>query len=116
MKKTIIAFDVDWTLIDNINVWTCQYVPNENIRTLLILLSRCKNVKIVVWSWWWEIHARQAVRLLWIEKYVWKIMSKNHLWKEDWKHKFEPEIVPDIAIDDIQDCKLWDINLIVREK
>jgi hypothetical protein len=29
---------------------------------------------------------------------------------------FKPDIKPDIAIDDVQDCELGIINLIVREK
>ena len=115
MKKIEICFDVDWTLINNKYEW--EYVANEDIRTLLIILSKFKNITIIVWSWGWEIHARQAVRLLWLEKYVDKITSKNHLWKDkNWKHIFDPALVPHIAIDDIQDCKLWIINLIVKEK
>lgn len=113
MKKVVIAFDVDGTLIRHSEK---EYIANENIRTLLISLSSFKNTKIIVWSWWWEIHARQAVRLLGLQKYVWKCMSKNHLWKVDWQHKFDPKIIPDIAIDDIQDCNLWLLNLIVKEK
>lgn len=116
MKKIIVAFDVDWTLIKIEDYWQCNYLPNENIRRLLVCFSKFKNVKIVVWSGWWEFHARQAVRFLGLEKYVWKIMAKNHIWKKDWKHQFEPDIKPDIAIDDIQDCELWLLNLIVREK
>jgi hypothetical protein len=32
------------------------------------------------------------------------------------RHVFNPDFTPDIAIDDIQDCDLGVVNLIVREK
>lgn len=114
MKKTVIAFDVDGTLINN--KYQGEYVANENIRDLLIILSKFKNTKIIVWSWGGEIHARQAVRLLGLEKYVDHICSKNHTGNIDGKHTFDPGIKPDIAIDDIQACELGIINLIVRQK
>jgi len=114
MKNITVAFDIDWTLRNN--QYENEIISNERIRTLLITLSTFKNIKIVVWSWGWELYAQQCVRALWISKYVDKIISKNHLWKKLGKHQFEPEIIPDIAIDDIQDCELWIINLICKEK
>lgn len=114
MQKITIAFDVDWTLINNEKA--PEIIANENIRTLLICLSTFKNVKIIVWSGGWELYARQVVRILWLESYVWKIMSKNHQWIVDWKHVFEPWFKPSLAIDDIQSCELWILNLIVKEK
>jgi len=48
MKKTVIAFDVDGTLINN--KYEGEYVANENVRNLLIILAGFKNIKIVVWS------------------------------------------------------------------
>ena len=115
MKKIIIAFDVDWTLRDN--RYEDTVVANERIRTLLITLSSFKNVKIIVWSWGWELYARQMVRALGLDLYVNYIISKNHIWKDlNGKHSFAPEVQPDIAIDDIQDCELGILNLIVKEK
>ena len=117
MKKILIAFDVDWTLIVNEPHWECTYTPNHKIVHLLRTLSSFKNIKILVWSGWWKEHCDRAVEELWIESFVWKTASKNHKWKdENWKHVFQPDYKPDIAIDDIQACDLWIINLIVREK
>ena len=117
MEKIIIAFDVDWTLIKNEPYWECNYIPNNRIVHLLEILSTFKNVKILVWSWSWVEHCKRAISELWIKKLIWKIADKNHKWKdENWKHIFEPWFKPDIAIDDIQWCELWLINLIVKEK
>ncbi len=117
MKKLTIAFDCDGTLIKNEPYWECNYIPNNRIIHLLEILSSFKNVKILVWSWWWKDHCDRAVEKLNIKKFVWKTADKNHLWVDsNWKHIFNPEFKPDIAIDDIQDCELGIFNLIVKEK
>ena len=113
VERITIAFDVDGTLIDNESDIP---VANERIRGLLVLLSSFKNVKIIVWSGGGEIYARQVGASIGIDKYVDEYASKNYQGKVDGKHVFDPEFRPDIAIDDIQDCKLGIINLIVREK
>lgn len=113
MKTVTIAFDVDGTLIDN---RIATPVANENIRTLLVILSGFKNVKVVVWSGSGELYARQCAAEIGIAKYVDEYWTKNHLGVVDGKHVFDPKFTPDIAIDDIQDCILGTINLIVREK
>lgn len=111
MRKVTIAFDVDGTLIDS------EGTPNWRITELLRILSRFKNVEIVVWSGGGKSYAESIVRMLSLEKYVKRCASKNHVGKsEDGKHLFDPELTPDIAIDDIQDCELGVFNLIVREK
>lgn len=111
MKKTIIAFDVDGTLIDE------NGEPYWRITELLRILSRFKNIEIVVWSGGGKSYAESIVRKLNLEKYVKRCASKNHLGKDDnGKHIFEPDLKPDIAIDDIQDCELGIANLIVRNK
>ena len=110
MKKIKIAFDVDGTLIGD------KGKVNKNIRTLLVILSSFKNVKIIVWSGSGELYARQVAQEIGIKQYVDQYASKNHLGKENGKHIFNPDITPDIAIDDIQDCILGKINLIVKEK
>lgn len=113
MKKTIIAFDVDGTLIDS------EGNTNWRITDMLRTFSRFKNVEVVVWSGGGKDYAEMWVRKLGLEKYVKKCYSKNHVATTKTmppKHIFEPEIKPDIAIDDIQDCELGLLNLIVREK
>lgn len=116
MKKTVVAFDVDGTLIQAGN--TGRPVANERIRSLLITLASFKNVKIVVWSGGGELYAKQVSDAIGITGYVNTFMSKNYLGKGEisGKHQFAPDIEPDIAIDDIQDCELGVLNLIVREK
>lgn len=101
MKKLVIAFDVDGTLISN-NI--DEIVFNERIRTLLITLASFKNTYIVVWSGGGELYAKQMVANLGIKKYVDKVIAKDN------------NLNPDIAIDDIQDTGLGKLNLIVREK
>ncbi len=116
MKKTVIAFDVDGTLIRN-DLWPEEIKGNFKIRNLLVTLSWFKNVHIIVWSWRWEEWAELVVTKLWLTKYVDWVYSKNHIWKDsDGKHQFDPDIIPDICIDDIQDCNLWMLNLICKEK
>jgi phosphoserine phosphatase len=115
MKKITIAFDVDGTLISNLSNGV---EANERIRTLLIALSSFKNTKIVVWSGGGELYARQAVREMGLHRYVDAYYDKHQITAKDSakRHNFKPDITPDIAIDDIQDCTLGRINLIVREK
>lgn len=90
--------------------------PNQRIVTLLIMLARFKNTKIVVWSGAGKDWADSAVRALNLQNFVSATYDKNHKGYENGKHIFEPDITPDIAIDDIHDCELGVANLIVREK
>ena len=113
MRLITIAFDVDGTLRNNTDD---TMVANERIRSLLVALSSFKNVKIVVWSGGGELYARQAARAMHVDQYVDEYASKNFVRKDGLKPIFEPDIKPDIAIDDIHDCELGIINLIVKEK
>ena len=115
MRKIVIAFDVDGTLRDN--QVEDKVVANERVRTGLIWLSSFKNTKIVVWSGGGELYARQVADTLGISKYVDSYASKNYTGKDsNNRHVFFPGFTPDIAIDDIQDCELGLLNLIVKEK
>ena len=117
MKNVVIAFDVDGTLISTGPGKDGLPAVNERIRTLLILLSSFKNVKIFVWSGGGAGYAQHIARQIGIHKYVTAYADKNHLGRDvNLKHIFLPDMKPDIAIDDIQDCDLGEINLIVREK
>lgn len=122
MKKIVIAFDVDGTLINNTKLDKGGGpVANERIRSLLIGLSSFKNVTIVVWSGGGETYARMIAAQIGIREYVDGYAGKNPqrtVGKEETAshHVFKPDIKPDIAIDDIQDCDLGILNLIVREK
>lgn len=121
MKKILIAFDVDGTLVDNEQPSELGVVANERIRQLLIILASFKNTKILVWSGGGELWARQAVKELGLKKYVDDYADKQYVKCPDCAepchhHTFGTDIKPDIAIDDIQACELGLINLIVREK
>lgn len=117
MKTITIAFDVDGTLVTTDSADTKRIVANERIRSILIALASFKNTRIIVWSGSGELWARQVGLSIGIDKYVSRYATKNHIGKnKDGKHLFDPGFIPDIAIDDIQDCDLGDINLIVREK
>lgn len=118
MNKITIAFDCDGTLIQDGAFAEHEIVANERVRSMLIALGHCKNVRIVVWSGGGELWARQVGAALELDRYVWKYTTKNLLPErdKDGHPQFAPDLKPDIAIDDIQDCNLGMINLIVREK
>jgi hydroxymethylpyrimidine pyrophosphatase-like HAD family hydrolase len=107
MEKLIVAFDVDGTLIHN-GYYPGGEIANERIITLLRILSSFKNIRIVVWSGGGKQYAERWVRLLGIEKEVWRVASKT-------EYPQIRELGRVIAIDDIQDTKLGEMNLIVNE-
>ena len=117
MRKVVIAFDCDGTLVTTDSATTGRIVANERVRSLLVALASMKNTRIIVWSGGGELWARQVGAAIGIDKYVDVYASKNYLGSsEAGGHQFAPDIEPDIAIDDIQACELGKINLIVREK
>ena len=122
MENFIIAFDVDGTLISNINENVVQErrvhgqvypfdAANTQTVEFLILCSRIfKNVKVVVWSAGGQEYAQQWVERLQLEKYVWRTYSKSQYQELCNAHKV-------IAIDDIHRTRLGNVaNLIVRMK
>lgn len=121
MKTAIVAFDVDGTLISN-DPKTLQLgypVANERVRALLVAFASFKNVKVIVWSGGGAGYAQNIVRQLGLQKYVDGYASKNpqiDVKQPGKRHVFIPDIKPTIAIDDIQDCDLGEVNLIVRGK
>ena len=107
MRWIVIAFDVDGTLIKNGDYPDDgKDEPYSDIVTVLKIVSKWKNVKIVVWSGGGGDYAQMWGGRLGIDDYVWKYASKT-------EHE---QIKPDIAIDDIQDTAIGAINLIVRNK
>lgn len=107
MEMVTIAFDVDGTLLNNEQTGI-EGLGNPSIITLVVLLSKMKNVFLICWSGGGAQYAETIARQLHIDKYFSKYMSKVQASMDGFK--------PDIAIDDIQDTKLGKINLIVREK
>lgn len=122
MENFIIAFDVDGTLISNINENVVQErrvhgqvypfdAANTQVVEFLILCSRIfKNVKVVVWSAGGQEYAQQWVERLQLEKYVWRTYSKSQYQELCSNRKV-------IAIDDIHKTRLGNLaNLIVKMK
>ena len=122
MENFIIAFDVDGTLISNINENVVQErrvhgqvypfdAANTQVVEFLILCSRIfKNVKVVVWSAGGQEYAQQWVERLQLEKYVWRTYSKSQYQELCSNRKV-------IAIDDIHKTRLGNVaNLIVKMK
>lgn len=107
MEKITVAFDVDGTLRNN--TVTSRVEANEDIRELMRILTRFKNVRILVWSGSGELYARQVAKELHISHWADSYASKTD-------HEAIKLVGPVIAIDDIQDTAIGDLNLIVREK
>ena len=116
MNKVIIAFDVDGTLITNNDpdrvhgVPSNDEVPHVGLINMLMVFSKFKNVRIVVWSGGGKQYAETWGRRLGLDSYVWRYASK--LERDDIASRCDQLI----AIDDIQDCNLGLVNLIVRNK
>ena len=110
MRKITIAFDVDGTLRcnkDSYEIGNAIHAnPNEDIRALLITLSKFKNVECHIWSGGGQDYALDIRRLFLLQNYVKEV---NCHWKG-------AGFKPDIAIDDIHDCILGGVNLIVKQK
>lgn len=116
MKEIVIAFDCDGTLLKSTDQRTIA--PADHIRTLLITLSQFKNTKIVVWSGGGPAYARRVAEALGVTEYVDDYAGKNPqrpvgITETARRGVFLPDIEPDIAIDDIEDCDLGLLNLIV---
>lgn len=103
MQKVIVACDVDGTLIDE------QHNAYDDIVMLVRTLARFKNVKLVIWSGGGKKYAEGVGRMLGLDDVVWRYASKT-------EYKELAYQTPIIAIDDIQDTAIGDINLIVRNK
>lgn len=129
MRKVVIAFDCDGTLVTTESAATHKIVANERVRSLLIALAHMKNTRIIVWSGGGELWARQVGATIGIDKYVDEYADKMYTSCEAvgcteardadglcGTHHFATSLKPDIAVDDIQACELGKINLIVREK
>ena len=115
MNQIVIAFDIDGTLRDN----TVQdrIVANERIRALLIILASMKNTTIMVWSGGGAKYAHDVAKAMAIEQYVDVYEDKGYGGYDDHGRPiFHTDLKPDIAFDDIRECTLGALNLIVDEK
>lgn len=108
MKDLIIAFDVDGTLISNTNGLGVERL-NVEVYNLMVLLSRLKNTRIIVWSGGGKEYAEQIVTKYGLAKYVSACYGK-------WEYDDTTEGRVDIGFDDQHTCEMADKNLIVRTK
>lgn len=117
MQDLIVAFDVDGTLIRNVKAKGRRYgiphnddVPIVHNVNMLQVLSRAKNVSIVVWSGGGARYAREWGVRLGLDDFVWRYASKLAY--------LELREICDIliAFDDIHASALGHVNIIVREK
>ena len=105
MEKVAFCFDVDGTLID-------ENWPMANTQALLttMLIQKWKNVDVIVWSGGGADYAETQFRRWFPQLIGAKFYSKLD-------HKtIRARYAKIIAVDDIQDTRLGDVNLIVRNK
>jgi phosphoserine phosphatase len=108
MKKVAFCFDVDGTLIQE------PYVENRTTVDLLLSVAwqKWKNVDVIVWSGGGAEYARQQVSRLLPDEIVERIKFHSKIEHRALRQKYSALI----AIDDIQDTAIGDVNLIVRNK
>lgn len=109
MEQVAFCFDIDGTLIDE------HGLPHMETLVLAscIIAQKWKNVAVIFWSGggasYAETQAKRMLPVLALYPKV-KFHSKmDHKMLRDKYHKL-------IAIDDIQDTRIGDVNLIVRNK
>lgn len=121
MKTVIVAFDIDGTLVSSASAHIIQErrpidkpydydSANLDIVELLIILSRFKNIKILVWSGGGKQYADMWVDRLKLNKWVWRTAGKTEA-KQIRELGYQI-----IGIDDQHSFSLGDVNLIVRQK
>jgi hydroxymethylpyrimidine pyrophosphatase-like HAD family hydrolase len=105
MERIAFCFDIDGTLIDE---------EEKHVNTIKLLVAmgeqKWKNVKVVVWSGGGREYAETFVRRLGLESHVDMVMGKIEY------QRLRDEGYRVIAVDDVQDTRLGDVNLIVRNK
>lgn len=106
MEKVAMCFDVDGTLIVDDRIVF-------DTRTLLdwFVAQKWKNVDVIVWSGGGADYARSIIRTI-LPPIEDKVKFYSKLQHKELRAKYDKII----AIDDIQDTQLGDINLIVRNK
>lgn len=109
MQKVLIVFDVDGTLIDGEDN---PHIPTQDL-LFSFIYQKWKNVDIAVWSGGGADYARTIVsRQFDGELIAANIKFYSKLQHEELRKKYSKII----AIDDIQDTAIGDVNLIVRNK
>lgn len=106
MERIAICFDVDGTLIDG---------DEKHVSTMKLLVALAeqnwKNVRIVVWSGGGREYAETIVR-----RYGLDALRNLQVMGKLQYQELRDKGYRIIAIDDIQNTRLGDVNLIVRNK
>lgn len=108
MKEIIVAFDVDGTLISNTNGLGKEHL-NLEVFHLLVLFSKMKNTRVIVWSGGGQDYAEQIVLKYGLSPFIERCFSK-----QDYDEILYGKV--SIAIDDQHEFSLAEKNLIVRMK
>lgn len=107
MEKVLVAFDVDGTIING----------NEQVYAIMLnilhlfLQQKWKNVDVIVWSGGGADYARTQLERL-HDDFRGRNIWYSKLQYQELRKKYDKVI----AFDDIQDTRLGDVNLIVRNK
>jgi hypothetical protein len=114
LKMIVVGVDIDGTLRDADVDQNQAPVANEDIRTLIIIMSKFSNVLVHAWSGAGELYARQVIASLGLDSYVDSYSGKTeHVNKTTGIVKQDPDgFKVDIAIDDLANTKLGHFNLI----
>jgi phosphoglycolate phosphatase-like HAD superfamily hydrolase len=107
MEKVLVAFDVDGTLIDGDKV-------HMNTVALMDFFAKqnWKNVDVIVWSGGGADYARTMMDRITGPYAEFNVKYHSKLEYQELRKKYDKVI----AFDDIQDTRLGDVNLIVRNK
>lgn len=103
MEKIAFCFDIDGTLIDE------DIEHHSTLALIRILgLQKWKNVDIIVWSGGGKQYAETIGRRLQLDE----VKYHSKLEHQELRQRYDKLV----AIDDIQDTRLGDVNMIVRNK
>jgi len=106
MQRVALCFDIDGTLIDGDH----KYV--SMIKVLVVLSEQnWKNVRIIVWSGGGREYAETIVRRLGLDA----LKNLQVMGKLQYRELVDSGYKI-VAFDDVQDTRLGDVNLIVRNK
>lgn len=108
MERILVAFDVDGTLIDEDTV-----IHSTTLDILrAIAFQKWKNVDVIVWSGGGADYARVQYSRITKDMDERHVKFHSKLEHTELRKKYDKVI----AFDDIQDTRLGDVNLIVRNK
>lgn len=112
MEKVAICFDVDGTLIGNTTKKGWYQTPIALVR--LFASQDWKNLDVIIWSGGGAKYAEQIWRD--ITMYEQNVFTNIKFHSKLEHTELRKKYAKIIAIDDVQDTRLGDVNLIVRNK